>query len=295
MRLCKAGKVADGRNFCEIPAKIDTTLTLEQAKRIAQESNTLSTKETELERAEFYRRARAQGKSVDADAKRLEGDNANTVLAISYLSPTGRTLAALQALDGADATSQSNMRTIARWIGNARKRWPDLTTGHENELYDWLIIDRMYGTRAGQISNEREFGQRLQSVINRRTTFGALDERLNIRNNVTLSPVEAQYNAQLKEAKENISQLEKQLDEKIRDLRSRGGSEAQILDITAPLSAQLTRARLAYQALATQKSEVSQYAKAETNLFSNVAGKPRQGTTLLGVMALGVLLWASQK
>lgn len=271
-RLCRAGAVVDGRNFCEIPAKIEVNIGLEEAKRIALESNTLATKETELERAEYYRAMRMQGRDADKDAKRLEGDNWSTIIALSYLNPSGKTYTALRALEKADATSKGNIRTIARWIGNARAKFGILTNFHEDELYNWLVDNLGYGTRQGQISNERDFTNRLTSIINRRSTFGRLEDSLNIAANVTLSPVEAQYNQQLTEASEAVKALQKQLDEKIREYRSRNATESQILELTGPISAQLTRARIEYQNLAQKKGDIAQYAKQEVNLFANLSG-----------------------
>lgn len=271
-RLCRSGAVVDGRSFCDIPAKIEANINLEQARRLALESNTLSTKETELERAEYYRAMRSQGKDADRDARRLEGDNWSTIIALSYLNPSGKTYTALRALEKGDATSKGNMRTIGRWIGNARAKYAILTNFHEDELYNWLVDNLGYGTRAGQVSNEREFNTRLASIINRRSTFGHLEDSLNIAANVTLSPVEAQYNQQVAEAAELIKVLQKQLDEKIREYRSRNATESQILELTAPLSAQLTRARIDYQSLMQKKGDIAQYAKQEVNLFANLSG-----------------------
>jgi hypothetical protein len=270
-RLCAAGK----QEFCNIPAKI-ATVSLSEAKKIALESNTLSTKETEIERAEFYRKARenfATSKQIEEDAKRLEGANWTTIVAYSYLYPSGKTWNALNLLQSAEATSQNNIKTIAKWIGNAVKRLPQLTVSHENEIYDWLVTNRGYGTRAGQISKETEFATRLAAIVNKRTQWGLLDERLNIQNNVVLSPVERQYNAQLDEAKERINELEKQLKDKQADLIKRGATDAQIIELTAPINAAIQKAKLDLRRLVDNRDEVASYAKQEQNLFSNMAGR----------------------
>ena len=277
-RLCKAGR----QEFCTIPAKI-TAVTFQEAKKIALESNTLSTKETVLERAEFWRKLRLEGTAasvIEEEAKRVEGANWTTIIAYSHLYPTGKTLDALSLLQSAEATSQNNIKTIAKWIGNAIKRYPQLTVSHENELFDWLVTGRGYGTRAGQFSKEVDFSTRLAAIINKRTAFGVLDERLNIQNNVTLSPVERQYNAQLDEAKERISDLEKQLREKQADLIKRGATDAQIIELTAPINAAIQKAKLDLRRLIDNREEVANYAKQEQNLFSNLSGRKRRGFKL---------------
>jgi hypothetical protein len=145
--LCAASKTAEGRAFCAIPAKV-TMATLAEAKKIALESNTLATKETATERATFYRRQRTAGmgaKELETLAKRLEGRNANTVVAFSYLNQTGKTWAGVLALSSGQADSKNIITSVGRWIGNARRRFPQLTNFHEDELYNWLITNKGYG------------------------------------------------------------------------------------------------------------------------------------------------------
>ena len=116
--LCAAAKTAEGRGFCAIPAKV-TMATLAEAKKIALESNTLATKETATERATFYRRQRAAGmgaKELETLAKRLEGRNANTVLAFSYLNQTGKTWAGVLALSSGQADSKNIITSVGRCI-----------------------------------------------------------------------------------------------------------------------------------------------------------------------------------
>ena len=76
-RLCAMGARAEGKDFCKIPAKIESGIDLEQAQRIALESNTLGTKETDLERAAYYRQIRLQEdanlSNLKKMAKRMEG------------------------------------------------------------------------------------------------------------------------------------------------------------------------------------------------------------------------------
>jgi protein-L-isoaspartate O-methyltransferase len=271
-RLCKMGAIVDNRDFCEIPAKVAEGLTLEQAKKVARESNTLSTKETLIERSQFYSRLRQEeGKSrseLEKLAKRLEGQNATQILAFSYLNPDGRTYNALALLDSADATSRANIQNIARWIGNARKTIPLLSNDHENELFDWLVTYKAYGTKKGQISNEREFKSRLSSIINRRTEFGVLNKKLNIQNFVSKSPVEKQYDERLEKQRALVSSKDKELKAKIKDLTNRGASTKQISDLTKGLEATLRRERIKLQQLIQKKSNVMQQAKNELSLFS---------------------------
>lgn len=272
-RLYAAGAKAAGRDFSRIPGKILRGITEQDARRIAMESNTLSTKESDMERAAYYRRLRLQDgattKDIDQAARRMEGRNANQVIALSYLDPDGKTWAALSSLQEAEDQSRGIMANVARWIGNARRSLPQLTTAHENELYDFLITGHAYGTAKGQISNEREFQNRLQAVVHRRTTFGVFDQAapLNIYNLASKSPVEQTYDAQLEEARQKVLSLERELKDKTASYAARGAKEERIKELTAGLEAGLRRARIEYQNLVQARGRMMEAAKNELNLF----------------------------
>jgi len=277
-RLYAAGAKVDGRDFSRIPAKIVRGISEQDARKLAMESNTLSTKETDLERAAYYRRLRTvegmSARDIDQAAKRMEGRNATQIVALSYLSPTGKTLASLSALQEAEDQSRGIIANVARWIGNARKQFSMLTDPHENELYDFLITGKAYGTAKGQISNEREFMNRLASLINRRTEFGRFpaDQPLNIHNLISKSPVEQTYDGQLEEARERIADLEKALRDKVRELTARGANEDQVKDLTAGLEAALRRARIEYTNLLQARGRVFEAARNELSLFGGIYG-----------------------
>jgi hypothetical protein len=296
IQLCSSGAKAGARGFCSIPAKVFTG-PLEAAKKIALESNTLSTKETDLERAVFYRRERAAGAAagaLKALAKRLEGRNWSIILGFSYLSPIGKTWRALEALANGQADSKTIINNVGRWIGNARKNVPQLTNLHENELYDWLVTRKGYGSGSGQVNSETKFATRLASIINRRTTFGKLEESLNIQSAVQLSPVERQYNAQLTEAKTAINEQDKELKAKIKSLAAQGATSEDVARITAPLERSLRNARLAYQGLVAKFDQVRAHARNEQTLFG--IGSTRKPSLLIpGLMLLAGVYWIKNK
>lgn len=295
-RLCAVGLQAEGQGFCEIPAKV-VDVDLKTAKRIALESNTLSTKETDLERAMFYRRqleAGAAAGAVEETAKKLEGRNANTILAFSYLNPNGKTWAALQALATGQADSKNVIKSIGRWIGNARRKVPALTNSHEDELYRWMVTDKGYGSGKGQVNSERKFAERLASIINRRTTFGQLEERLNIQASITRSPVEQQYNAQLEEAKQAVTDRDKEYNETIRRLSAQDASDADVSRIIEPIERARRRARLQYQNLLAKRDQVREAARNQQSLFAGV-GSTNSAFPWAGVALLAGLVYAGTR
>lgn len=272
-RLCEMQLQVDGKDFCSIPAKIVST-DIDTARQIALESNTLSTKETEVERSNYYRKLREQGESMTSirdRAKRLEGRNNKTILALSFLNPTGKFFQDLEAFQGSDTTSAKNIMDAARWTGNARMSNPQLSDYHENEIYDWLIKNIWYN----KLGSENKFREQLGSIINKRTTFGQLDESLNFNSFYSRSPIEMAFDAQLQEAKEKVNDLDKQVKQKIADLTKRGATSEQVNDIIQPLEAALRRARIDYTNLMNKRGEVSQAAKNELSLFDGIGGLPK--------------------
>jgi hypothetical protein len=296
IQLCEGGAKVGGRGFCSIPAKIFTG-PLQAAKKIALESNTLSTKETDLERAVFYRREREAGANAGALkvlAKRLEGSNWSRILGFSYISPSGKLWNALEALANGQADSKTIINNVGRWIGNARKNLPQLTNLHENELYDWLVTRSGYGSGSGQVNSEAKFAIRLASITNRRTTFGQLEERLNIQAAVQLSPVERQYNARLEEARKSVFDIDKELKGKVTQLAAGGATPEQVAEFTAPLERALRKARLTFAGLKAKYGEVQAHARAEQTLFG-VGSTSKPSLLFPGLMLLAGVYWIKKK
>jgi len=292
-QLCKAGMEAERRNFCAMPAKIVST-TLEEAKKIALESNTLSTKETPLERAEFYRTQRSGGADAGAIieiAKRLEGRNWPSIIAFSHLNPIGRTWAGLKALQNGQAESRSTLTSIASWIGKARQRYAQLTNGHEDELYAWLVTQKGYGTSRGQVNSYAKFKQRIETILHKRTYFGRLDPMLNIQESITRTPVEQQYNEQLDESNRRVMELEKELKRKTQNYTAGGVPEEKILELTKNQRLLLIRARKENQRLKGKLDEVRQAAKNQTSLFAGVGSTGSNSFVLPALILVGLFLY----
>jgi hypothetical protein len=270
-RLAKDGQKADGKDFEAIPAKI-LKGELSTAKKTALESNTLSTKETDIERAKYYRRLRQDGqdekKTVEA-MKKNEGKNWVNIYAYTFLSPDGKTMAGLKQFIENEDTSAQLSKSISKWIGAARKNYPQLANSHEDELYNWMFNQKGYGTGAGAVSNEREFSEKVQMFVNKNTFFGQfeVDKPLNILQQLYKSPVEQEYDEQVNEAKKSVSESEKALKTKIKSLADRKATKSEIQKIVEPLEAALRNQRVALQKLLLKKGEISDYAKKEVTLF----------------------------
>lgn len=255
--------------FRRIPAKI-IEATQAQARRIALESNTLATRETDSERAAYYRALRDQeGLSpadVDEMAKQNEGSNARRIIAYSYLNPRGKAFATLKAMEGRDDTSQENIKNVANWIGTARQRFPELSNMHEDELYNWLIG----GAFGRQYTNMRDFLHKVQSVIYQRTEFGRFnpDTPLNIANLATPTFGEAQYNAQLADLKKQVRELDNKYQDTLKELNATDIPQATREQILNRLEMQLRTARQKLVDFTQRATKPGAAARSELNLFA---------------------------
>lgn len=263
-RLSKEGY----SDFNAIPAKI-INVSLSEAKKIALESNTLQTKETDTERALYYMQLRQSGvseKEISEAAKNNEGNNARRILSFSFLNPRGKAFFALRSLEGKDDTSQENVKNVANWIGNARMKFGVLSNLHEDEIFDWLVN----GAYGRQYTNMRDFLQKLESVILQRSEFGRLnpDLKLNIANMSILTFGEKQYNAQKQELVQTIKDIEKKYKSTIQRLNQNQASEKDKNRILTPLEMQLRTARQKLIDFEQKQTRPAQAAKQELNLFA---------------------------
>lgn len=271
-RLYKAGLTADGKDFSSIPAKVLKNTGIDRARKIALESNTLSTKETEIERAKYYRKLRQDGtdeKKLTDQIKKNEGKEWVNIYAYTFLNPDGKTMAALRQFIEKGDTSAVLMKSLAKWIGAARRNFRGLTNYHESELYDWLVTDKGYGTGSGKVSNEREFQEKVDFFVQKNTFFGNFDAEkpLNIRQALYKSPVEQEYDDRINEARQLLSDAERELKQKIKSLTDRGATKADIQRIVEPIEARIRNQRINLQKLIQKKSEVIEYSKREVELF----------------------------
>jgi len=268
--LHNMGARVDGKGFTRIPAKIYAG-DIEAARRLALESNTLSTKETDLERATYYRKLRQDGvpeKSILEQIKKNEGRNWTNVWAYTYLSPSGRAWATVRQFADGEDTSATLAKNLAKWIGNARRQFPMLTNEHETELYDWLFEHKGYGTGSQQVSNEREFLEKVGRFVQKNTEFGVFQQRpLNILSAQQKSPAEQEYDRQIYERQTQITALDKEIRAKIKDLTDRKATKDDLQRIISPMEATLRNLRSDLQRLMLQKSQVIEYSKNEATLF----------------------------
>ena len=289
-RLASMNAQAGGRNFNGIPAKIFEG-TEEQAKELALNSNTLSTKESDAERASYYRerykkflaegmKPTAAKNEILTQARQNEGNNAASIIYLSFLDPKGITLDALKLLRNAPAQDRERIKVCATWIGHLKMQFPQLTLAHENELYNFLVTNGAYGKL---VRNYAEFAKRVSTAIEKNTEFGKFDasKSLNMFKNLGKSQNEKRYDEQLEKLKNEWSEAERLYEQKAAEFRTRQKNDKSITDeqILRVLEQYDKRRKLAqadFLAFRDRRSEYLRADVAQQTLFgcgSNL-GKP---------------------
>lgn len=219
--LSKNGAMVDGKTFTKIPAKFFKG-TESEAIEFALNSNTLSTKETDIERANYYRRKRESGRTSAAELieeiKNNEGKNWVRIWAFSNLKENGFTNSALKALQNSSNENAEIVRVVAEWIGKIFAKYPFLTYEHDKEIYNYLINEGAYGKGPGKVNNYQKLLEKVTKAIDRRTQWGKFDDkaRLNLlnlnesTNNLrAFDDKKAALNAELKAAKKELDEKRK--------------------------------------------------------------------------------------
>jgi hypothetical protein len=261
---------ADGyQNFELIPARVFEG-TLAEAKEIALRSNTLSTKESSVERAGYYHKlfaAQKPRKEIVELAKKQESKNWKYIINLAQLNQDGALISDLEALGEDDTTN--NLKKIADYIGEARGLYPQLTDKHEAELYKYL-------TKNNRIEkyNKNEF----LAELNKKMMFFDPSEALNLENFVAKNTIEQSYDEALKEARRALKEANEAREEKRKDLarklKEQKGSlnNEDIKRIQAILTEggydrAVQKAEQELLRLESQRDNIRQEAKNQTTLF----------------------------
>lgn len=133
--------------FDTIPALFIHDISFDDAKTIALMSNALASAETDVERADVYRHMRHSMKTseeIEKFGKKCEKANRPRIRSYSFLESNGLTMDTLYAFETGE-DSANLIKTIARRIGELRRKLPEISKVHENELFDRLLNKWIYG------------------------------------------------------------------------------------------------------------------------------------------------------
>ena len=202
--------------------------TEKEARRFAATENDKGTQLANHERASYLRSMRADGASVadvEAEARRLYKRDAATVVALSYLSPTGKALDALSRFkNGTDEARDAE--TMGTWIGKIRRSYPQLTDSHERELFELVLAN--FKTTGRRFSSFSSFGDFVGQRIERRTIFGAIDGPLNFAEIPAASRTELEVDETIRAAERELKAAENTLRTRRRGYIERGADGAKL-------------------------------------------------------------------
>ena len=258
-----------------IPARVFSG-TRQEAIDFARDSNTLSKSETSLERAKRYRDLRQQGKSVseiNEMARIAHGSDATKIVNLSHLDPQGKATQTLSDFESSSDTDTKNkIEAIADWIGNVKKRHPELSRQQENEMFDYLMEKYSTRKRAGNITSRSQFFDIASALIDRLKRQGKFNDtaRLNLNNSSGKSSIELEFDNALEEAKQAVTDARKLLDDKRKEAISRGLTPEQQDNVLKPLEDSLRVAIRDEQELRGQSGAVKEAVKSQTSLFDAI-------------------------
>lgn len=257
-----------------------------QAIDLALNSNTLSTKETETERAMYYARKREScelnkssmgaisecDKLVENECREAEGKNANYILNLSYLNPDGFLVESLTKLGiEKDNDSTNVLRTIANWIGEARRSNKELLDIHETEIAKFLL-NGGYGNKTGQFKNKTMFNERLKYSFNKWKTSGSDPTKpLNLANTLSKSSFEKDFDNRLEKAKTELDQAIAEHQEKhtkyLFALMNKQITQERYDELLKPYITNVNWHKNEYERIKGQKIDVMKASGAQTSLF----------------------------
>jgi len=270
--------------FEEIPVKIFKG-TEESAIELALTSNTLSTKETDVERSIYWanRRERCEiknglngmnvcEKEIFEEIRETEGRNSNFILNLSYLNSNGFLIENLMRL-GADKdnANTNTYRTIANWIGEARRKNNEINDIQETEIAKFLL-NGGYGNKKHQFSNKTKFNERLQYSFDKWKKNGAnLNKPLNLANTLSKSSFEQEYDIRYERAKRELNEAKELHTEKynkyLNALIDGKISQERMDELMIPHVIAVQKATAEVKRIQGRKNEVSEATKSQTALF----------------------------
>jgi hypothetical protein len=177
----------------------------QKAVELAWTENQSGRSQTSAENAKYLRKLAISGRTkaeIQAECQRLYNRSCQVALDLSFLNPRGKALVDF-ALMPRESEGFRDMETMCQWVGKLRGRFSELTNSHENEMYDFLKEN--YKIKGKKFRNGADFGAFIENIITKRTSFGVIDERLNINNFTPPNSVAAEYDAKIARAERELS------------------------------------------------------------------------------------------
>lgn len=190
-----------------------------EAKYSAQKSNSKSNPLALIESASVLRKLRESGlkeADIKRESKSRYDKNSATIYNLSHLNEKGPVIHLLEQLEGAKEENSARVRTLADWIGKAREQYPELTNAHETEMFDYLMNEK----NLTAIKTQTNFVQRVGNIVE--TLDFDKSKPLNLKNKISYSPAEIEFNRRVEELQNEKRQYMKQRSEMETRLKEQG-------------------------------------------------------------------------
>jgi hypothetical protein len=215
-------------DFQNINAQIVEANTLEEAKKIAQESNQGAV-QTVVDNAKYVRENILPKAKNFSDIKKklqdLYGKSWTRIYAYANLNPNGDAMSSLQAFtESLESSSDDVIKKVAEWTGRARADFPQLTNSHENEIFKYLLDNK-------KISTYSEFSDLLNRRINGIEQF-KVSEPLNFAYRVGRGTLEQEQLEAINELKREQAQITAEIKSTQKTETDKGRRDAKISSLT---------------------------------------------------------------
>lgn len=175
----------------------------------------------DISRASHLRSMRERGDSeaaIEQEAKTLYDANWRTIMALSRLNPNGQVIQTLKDMMKAGDVATADLKKIAKWIGDARAKFPNLTNAHEQEMFDFLRDN--LGKKG--YTNEADFLATIANLVRDGQMFDAFDysKSLNMKGLLEKNNVQREYDAQVAAAEKEVADAKRALDRRRKELIS---------------------------------------------------------------------------
>lgn len=175
------------------------------------------------ENAKYIRSLRERGHNeteLKARCKSEYGMECTSAYFLSFLSPTGNALLALNSFPNPDTDDAKTVSTLATWTGKIKQNYPDLTNSQENEIYKFAFENfKKFGKK---FNSYQEFAAFVEGVLDRKFFGGEPDETpINFANLKVRSETEHELDQRIEEARKDMVKAQAELHKRVMEIEKK--------------------------------------------------------------------------
>ena len=175
------------------------------------------------ENAKYIRSLRERGHNeteLKARCKSEYGMECTSAYFLSFLSPTGNALLALNSFPNPDTDDAKTVSTLATWTGKIKQNYPDLTNSQENEIYKFAFENfKKFGKK---FNSYQEFSAFVEGVLDRKFFGGETDDTpINFANLKVRSETEHELDQRIEEARKDMVKAQAELHKRVMEIEKK--------------------------------------------------------------------------